>query len=62
MCVYAAVAPANVLPVKFLYTTYGPCSTNRPNMEVPPGPPCSQSITGALARLGWWSKQDRQKD
>lgn len=38
---------AKALPVRFLYTTYGPCSTNRPNMEVPPGPPCSQSRTGA---------------
>lgn len=33
-------------PVRFLYTTYGPCSTKRPNMEVPPGPPCNHSRTG----------------
>lgn len=33
-------------PVRFLCTTYGPCSTKRPNMEVPPGPPCNHSRTG----------------
>ena len=33
--------------VPFASTCNGPCSTNKPNKEEPPGPPCSQISSGA---------------
>lgn len=57
---YAAVETNHLSPVMFLYTTYGPCSTKSPNMEVPPGPPCSQSSTGALSWPACQSERDTE--
>ena len=52
------VVGVSYLHLRSFVTVKGPFSAKRPNMEVPPGPPCNQSNTGAFTGSDCRQKQE----